>query len=409
LPAGVSNKMKFAYAQLRVFCSVVAIVGAALPLGCKKLLDNSKSGSDTQQGWDAANNPNNLLPQNSFLERRLDRLKMAAVVPNEKLPWSDSYWPNYRGGLAWRWNSANPGDFKNYALPTKDQVAKMSMRQRLELSPAEKYDILTGNWNYPLVDYERKRNNPGDEKWRGLCNGWAAAAAHYKEPRPVVVNSADGIQIPFGASDIKALLAIYMAQFADGGVRLVGARCNTAAKAGWETTGDTGFPRGLSECQDVNPGSFHLILANYVGEWGQSVVGDLVNGTEVWNYPVYEYKSYILGEQPPTPGTAAPGTVREVKLQTDVRLKIEIDPPNAHNFNETGQQDVGDHRISYQYFLELNAAGEIIGGEWITPLHPDFLWTQPPAGDFKQYFSKLGELYAASMRSNPTTDLLSLR
>jgi hypothetical protein len=401
--------MKRRVAVCRLALLSFAVLAASSSVGCKKIIGDSKEPSDTQQAWDTANNPNNLLPQNSFLERRFDRLKMAAIVPTEKLPWSDSYWPNYRGGLAWRWNSSATADFKAYSLPSKDQVMKMSARQRLELSPAEKYDILTGNWTFPLVDYERKRNNASDEKWRGLCNGWAAAAAHYREPRPVVVTSTDGIEIPFGASDIKALLAIYMAQFADGGVRLVGARCNTQPKSGWETSGDTGFPRGLTECQDVNPGSFHLVLANYVGEWGQSLVGDLVNGTEVWNYPIYEYKSYILGEQPPTQGKAAPGTVREIKIQSDLRLKIEIDPPNVHNFNETGQQDVGDHRVSYQYTLELNAAGEIIGGEWITPLHPDFLWTQPAAGQFKQYFTKLGELYAASMKSNPSTDLLSLK
>ena len=31
------------------------------------------------------------------------------------------------------------------------------------------------------------------------------------------------------------------------------------------------------------------------------------------------------------------------------------------------------------YDLELDAAGKVIGGEWYTRDHPDFLWT-PPAG-----------------------------
>ena len=70
---------------------------------------------------------------------------------------------------------------------------------------------------------------------------------------------------------------------------------------------------------------------------------------------------------------------------------------------------MGDHRVSYQYRLELNAAGEIIVGEWISTLHPYFLWTQPSVRTFKQYFSKLGDLYEASMKSSPTTNLLSLR
>ena len=35
--------------------------------------------------------------------------------------------------------------------------------------------------------------------------------------------------------------------------------------------------------------------------------------------------------------------------------------------------------VDYYYDLELDAAGRIIGGEWYTPEHPDFLWT-PPVG-----------------------------
>lgn len=174
--------------------------------GCKKWYSSNEDKSTPQQAWDQVNNPSNLLPQNSIFERRFDRLKMAAIVPKEKLPWSDSYWPNYRGGLSWRWNDSSGADFKTYTSPTREQFAKMSMRERLNLSPAEKYDILAGNWTYPLVDYERKRNNPSDEKWRGLCNGWAAASAHFKEPRPVVVKSVDGFEIPFGRRILKHCL-----------------------------------------------------------------------------------------------------------------------------------------------------------------------------------------------------------
>lgn len=37
------------------------------------------------------------------------------------------------------------------------------------------------------------------------------AALEYAQPNPVVLTNADGIQIPFGASDVKALLTYYVA------------------------------------------------------------------------------------------------------------------------------------------------------------------------------------------------------
>lgn len=37
----------------------------------------------------------------------------------------------------------------------------------------------------------------------------------------------------------------------------------------------------------------------------------------------------------------------------------------------------------YEYFLELNASGNIIGGEWITSTRPDFMWMYGRSSDFK--------------------------
>ncbi|NDD92250.1 peptidase, partial [bacterium] len=34
--------------------------------------------------------------------------------------------------------------------------------------------------------------------------------------------------------------------------------------------------------------------------------------------------------------------------------------------------------VTFRYDLELDASGLIIGGEWHTPLHPDFIWLPAP-------------------------------
>jgi hypothetical protein len=51
---------------------------------------------------------------------------------------------------------------------------------------------------------------------------------------------------------------------------------------------------------------------------------------------------------------------------------------------------------SYDYTIELNEVGEIIGGEWVSTDHPDFFWTQAPFV-WNGYFKKLQNIYDASV------------
>jgi hypothetical protein len=46
-------------------------------------------------------------------------------------------------------------------------------------------------------------------------------------------------------------------------------------------------------CRDVNPGTFHLVVSNYLGRYKLPLGEDRVNGKEVWNQPVYAYNSSV--------------------------------------------------------------------------------------------------------------------
>ena len=59
---------------------------------------NKPSASTTSEAWDRANDPLNL---GSQYEYRLNLLPSSAQV-NLK-PWTDTYWPSNKGGLANRW------------------------------------------------------------------------------------------------------------------------------------------------------------------------------------------------------------------------------------------------------------------------------------------------------------------
>jgi len=89
-----------------------------------------------------------------------------------EVPWSDSYWPNYQGGLANRWsNKPDPLGF-GYGLHSKQSLQNMNYTQLKNLSPAEKYDIFQRRYDYPTVRSEWNRTNKDEATWVGICHGW---------------------------------------------------------------------------------------------------------------------------------------------------------------------------------------------------------------------------------------------
>lgn len=45
--------------------------------------------------------------------------------------------------------------------------------------------------------------------WLTICLQWAPASMFFKQPNPVTITSPDGIKVPFGSSDVKALLIYF--------------------------------------------------------------------------------------------------------------------------------------------------------------------------------------------------------
>jgi hypothetical protein len=336
--------------------------------------------SATKEAWDSANAP---IRMDAQYEYRLNALPTSASLA--VTPWSDTYWPSNRGGIAARW--AQPGsDAWTYRVPSFQEARSMSLQQLAQLSPAEKYSLYTGDLSYSLVMSERQRTHRTDGGWFGLCHGWAPAAINYREPKPVTVTSAQGLQIPFGSADVKALLDYWQGQVATGGTRFLGSRCNIDLST---NPGAAMNP----ECRDTNAGSFHVVLTNELGRYKRGFVADVTRDLEVWNQPVHGFSSQFLGTFAPSAG-AAFGTVQEVRVRTAMKYTVETQAIwNATN----GTSQHADQTKVYQYRLELNAAGQIIGGAWETEDRPDFLWGQSPAA-FSGRFQALGQLYSASIQ-----------
>ncbi len=234
-------------------------------LVCASLLAACHPGatSAVKDTWNEANNPVIMMAVNNEFETNFDKLPKSGRP--EKMPWSDHYWPTYHGGISYRWgdtktkqldkivSGSSDNEFAGqldddetlqhmrsevlgYNPYTKDQLQALSADERkaliATLSPAEKYDIYRGDFDYPTVRSERARTRilttlrtiPGTIEepfkenrdytkgakiptWYGICHAWAPATILFDEPGPLTLMSKDGFDVPMAASDVKALLS----------------------------------------------------------------------------------------------------------------------------------------------------------------------------------------------------------
>ena len=313
------------------------------------------------------------------------------------MPWSDDYWPIYKGVLANRYadegfrETYNWQEAKNYV--ERNPALNQNMIIDL-LSPAEKYDLLISVTNFELTKKMWKQgeayfNRTGMvERWMGICHGWAPASYMVERPQKAIeVPSFNGKHlIKFYPSDLKALASLLWAT-TNYKTKFVGGRC----RANDPEVDD--FNRPLAtDCLDNNPATFHLALLNKIGLKAESFVMDATYDYEVWNQPIisYEYKYFH------------PETRREFNNYRDALIEIaEFSEDERRQFrakktkyiigvNLTVEYGVETSPVQrefdsvefdysntaeYRYDLEINSNFEIIGGEWHTSDHPDFIWT----------------------------------
>ena len=316
-------------------------------------------------GFDGYNDPSSIEPDYVLV---FDDLPLAGAL--DKVPWTDTYWPKYKGGIADRWQT---GENAAYRTLAPDEVAALTPRELKELSPAEKYDLYVGNEDWALAAREQAANQPTEAAWQGICHGWAPASLMYEEPQPVTVPSPSGRGIPFGSSDIKALLTYFQ------GVVLPTSYSAEVFSWGRAARGlGTACYSGRADdsgCHDINPGALHVLMSNEIGLRNGGFVLEVDGGSEKWNQPVYSFDTEVLGRRGPSSGSAEEA-VGEVLVRSRVAWTVEIDP----QWNALGAEvpeGIGD----YHYTVELNSAGEVVGGQWLVPLRDGDYMTLGEAWD----------------------------
>lgn len=319
-------------------------------------------------------------------------------------PWSDDYWPIYKGILGNRYADDDFGGIYSWkeafdyvqGAPASDIWKSQEAKKIDLLSPGEKYDLLLGEDHWSITQYgwaEGKLyfDRYGEvEKWMGVCHGWAPAAYMLERPlRKILVKSADDkTELTFYPADIKALATTLWANGRSQSY-FIGGRCRDKEPKQNENG------RVLeADCFDTNPGTWHVTVVNQLGRLGRSFVMDATFDYEVWNQPVLNYsyqyfnpetaedtddlaKAMIdIGEYSKDPFKEFRSTKAKKIVGVSMLVTYLVE-------NHPQQLDEDDPRydvrrtVRYLYDLEIDSKGEIIGGEWYQNAHPDFLWTPP--------------------------------
>lgn len=245
--------------------------------------------------------------------------------------------------------------------------------------------------------------------WSGICDGWGPAAVYLPRPaKPVTLMGASGRLITFYPDDLKALGSYLFARtntsyFATMNYQVAGKRCFDKGKPSRNSDGSV----EEAGCNDLDAGLFHSVLVNRVGMDRLGFVADVDNNNKINNHPVAGYQSTYFNLQ-----TGKEGSLRESVMPRDQIKDGYASRRNSNTkylvgvktsvtyMNYTWPEELSDTKydspsqdkfkiIDYTYDLELDAQGNILGGEWGNRAkengrrvgyakQPDFIWMSTP-------------------------------
>ena len=301
-------------------------------------------------------------------------------------------------GLAYRYaepgfwldiNNKKPNDWRVpglHILRNRPAATLIGEGRTDSLSPAEKYDLLVGDSGYSLTRSFIREINQKTEPWEGSCDGWAYAAYNEAPPvKSVTVRNVAGQPITFYPSDVRALLTLL---YSDYRVASFGGKCtsdNPAVDAQGRVIDDN--------CRDTNPSDFHLVLVNQIGIGKRGFSVDTDYAKEVWNQPIKSFKIRYFNPQTGVSfGHGYRAKVHKSEFTRD-QFAVHRDPRGTHivgvdlevhyqtetspvPVNSLTQSHDKTEVATYRYDLELDVAGNVIGGEWDLSAqrnHPDLI------------------------------------
>ena len=301
----------------------------------------------------------------------LAKLETEASVPAWRIPYSAAIHPESGGGMSDVRSARPAGLFARRGRSAASGSSALSLYDRAfngGEGSANSYEIqrIMGTTRALFPGLRMRQNT---ESWEGYCSGFTASTIKHPEPVRAVgageVGGAEGVR--FQPSDIKALLScIYNRTTPDSYLYLA------------PPSGRDGGP---------NMGTFHLTLANYIGQAGHPVGLDRSKGQVAWNNPVDAYTVDSIDDAGTDDG------LQYKTVQTTVTYSSYGSDAERQTDSETGAR-VGNRRqsMTFRYTLALDGQGRIVGGRALSS-SGHFLWIPLYAAQAKRDGSVPGNPY----------------
>ncbi|MBY0516302.1 MAG: hypothetical protein K2P81_05305 [Bacteriovoracaceae bacterium] len=355
----------------------------------------------------------------------MDRQKLLEASSKVQ-PWGGYYWQLNQGQIANNWQDKSflsfwqylgwEGNVKNWKkrrVEMLPNVMDLSEEEIAKLAPSEKYDLLVGDKTFDLTNrvwdfaerwgnskkwgflssiqipegYRVPKANSLMALWEGICHGWALAAGAYpRAEHTVTFTLPNGKKMPFYPDDIKALVSLMFANsIVQDNVIVEGIRCNDKNPKRDEfgrfidempkKEGEAVLPR----CADVHPAVWHAAVVNLTGLQGRSFVAEIDANATINNHPFKGYKFEwfnpksgrtdelsksmidLKDYKDPYKESRNPNAVKLVGVDMKMFV-VDWTLPKDKVDNTPDDDKIKDK--SFMYDLELDAQGNIVGGQW---------------------------------------------
>jgi len=336
--------------------------------------DDGPAGGKAEE-WDTDNRPSGFGVKLEYAVTALPRAGEAA-----RIPWAGHYWPIYKDGPNHRWagtSSKSPTEKYAAAFGVTGVEDAVSKAVGIDAHPGARCTT-TAQCDDGTVCAKRRGASSGRciATWEGLCHAWSPAAIMLPEPKRAVTYNG----VTFKVQDLKALATLL---YDDTSSKSVSLRCEDDAS---DIPLDADGRPTVRACEDANAGTWHVLATNFLGLRQQAFVYDRTWDDEVWNQPLRGYEitrhdtitateaNRLIG-QPGATYTTNPRAAKLYRVHMDVSY-ISESPPTTDG-NLSARIDSYTVVDGLDYVLEADAAGKVIGGEWVGASrtdHPDFLW-----------------------------------
>ncbi len=324
--------------------------------------------------WNFKNNP--FFKASKILETNLESLPQSFEISG--LFGSDWIWPIKEGGILNRWALKNPkktSDKYLFSFFTYESLRNVDLAQ---LSPTEKFDLYLGNFDWNFSKLVKKAQATLRESDFKTQLAFSESVLNFKNPSPLIVEGKNSLKIPFGSSDMSALLFASLLLDEKSETKIIGSPC----QINFLKASDT------EKCDGINPGTFHVLITNYLGLRDKGLIMDLKRDKNLELRPIIGFVSNFKTIEGRPPGNTK--IKKEVLVSTFVKFirpvlpKWSFEPATSSRGYE-----------SYTYILELDEKNNIKGGRWVSFNRPDFIVIKNSI-PFQDHFKELETIYRKS-------------